>query len=69
MTADERLARVQVKIDHADKHIAALDLTIREFLNKNPYKVGVRRDPETRSPAALSAGRALYEARRCSLPP
>jgi hypothetical protein len=48
MTADERLARVQVKIDIADKHIAALDLTIREFLNKNPYKVGVRREPETR---------------------
>jgi hypothetical protein len=50
MTADERLALVWHKIERANKHIRDLDTAITGFLATNPYKVGTKRDPETRKP-------------------
>jgi hypothetical protein len=48
MTADERLARVRVKVERAKQHILDLNLRLKAFLNSNPYKVGTYRNPETR---------------------
>lgn len=48
MTADERLALVRLKIERADKHIDELKVAIRVFLDSQPYKVGTKRNPQTR---------------------
>jgi hypothetical protein len=50
MTADERLARIQVKIDRAKHHLQELTTAVRAFHESWPYVVHVRRDPETRRP-------------------
>jgi hypothetical protein len=47
-TVDERLKQVTLKIKRAKEHIADLDAQIRAFLNADPYRVGTKRDPETR---------------------
>jgi hypothetical protein len=50
MTANERFALIWLKIERANKHISDLDTAIAAFLATKPYKVGVKRDPETRKP-------------------
>jgi len=49
VTADERVALVRAKSDRAKKHIAELQKAVLEFLNSEPYKVGAKRDPQTRN--------------------
>src|SRR5271156_3107684 len=44
-----RKSQITLKIERAKEHIASLDLEIRRFLNTDPYKVGTKRDPQTRS--------------------
>jgi hypothetical protein len=48
MTADERIALVRLKIERANKHIDDLVAAINAFHGTNPYKVGTKRNPETR---------------------
>ena len=48
MTGDERLAQIRPKVERAKKHIADANTEISDFLKINPYKVGTKRDPETR---------------------
>ena len=48
MTAEERIALINLKIERADQHIGCLKSTIKSFVNSDPYKVGTKRDPETR---------------------
>jgi hypothetical protein len=48
MTTEERLALVRLKIERADKHIADLNAAIQSFFGSNPYKIGIKRDPDTR---------------------
>jgi hypothetical protein len=50
MTANERLALVQLKIERANKHIIDLNSAVRSFLDSNPYEVRAERDPQTRKP-------------------
>jgi len=50
MTADERLALVWQKVERANKHIGDLNAAILAFVAINPYKIGTKRDPETRTP-------------------
>jgi len=50
MTADEAIATIRVKIDRAKHHIVDLERQISAFLDTKPYKVGAKRDPETRKP-------------------
>ena|SRR6185295_3135399 len=50
MTADERLAQIRPKIERAKLHIGDLEREIRRFLDTNPYKVAIKRDPESRKP-------------------
>ena len=47
-TIDERLAHVTLKVKRAKEHIADLDREIRRFLDANPYKVGTKRDAQSR---------------------
>lgn len=48
MTADERIALIQVKIERAKKHIGDLDAALKTFFDSKPYEVGAKRDPQTR---------------------
>jgi hypothetical protein len=48
MTADERLVLIQRKVERAYKHIADLNTAVRLFLDSKPYKVGTKRNPQTR---------------------
>jgi hypothetical protein len=48
MTADERLALIQFKIERARRHVAELNSAVGTFFESNPYKVGTKRDPQTR---------------------
>ncbi len=48
MTVDERLASIRIKIERAKKHIRDLEVEVRSFLDSQPYKVGAKRNPETR---------------------
>jgi hypothetical protein len=48
MTAEERLARIRIKIERAIKHMHELQAEVQSFLDMQPYKVGVKRDPDTR---------------------
>jgi len=48
MDADQRLKLVRRKIERADEHIANLKNVIKWFLDSKPYKIGTRRNPETR---------------------
>ncbi|HEY4579569.1 MAG TPA: hypothetical protein VIG89_00920 [Candidatus Acidoferrales bacterium] len=43
-----RLLQVTSKLKRTKKHIADLEIEIRRFLDTNPYKVGTKRDPESR---------------------
>ncbi len=47
MTADERLARIRVKVERARQLLAELDAALKVFKEAAPYTVGTRRDPET----------------------
>jgi len=47
-TVDERLKHVTLKIKRAYEHISAFGEQLRAFLEGRPYKVGAKRDPETR---------------------
>ena len=47
-TADERLKHVTLKVKRAKEHLAALERELRNFLDRGPYKVGAKQDPETR---------------------
>jgi hypothetical protein len=48
MTSDERIALIQVKIERAKKHVFDLEGAARAFFDTNPYKIGTKRDPQTR---------------------
>jgi hypothetical protein len=50
MTVDERLAQIWPKVERAKLHISDLQREVRGFLDTNPYKVSVKRDPESRKP-------------------
>jgi hypothetical protein len=43
-----RESQITSKIKRAKDHIADLDTEIRRFFDTNPYKVGTKRDPESR---------------------
>jgi hypothetical protein len=47
VTADKRIALIQVKIERAKKHITDLESGIKSFFDSKPYKVGTKRDPQT----------------------
>ena len=47
-TLDERLSHVTPKITRAKKHIEDLTKELQAFLDTNPYKVGHKRDAQTR---------------------
>jgi hypothetical protein len=48
MTADERLALIQVKTERAKEHIGDLDSAMSIFHNGKPYEFSTKRDPQTR---------------------
>ena len=50
MTANERFALIWHKIERANKHITDLNNALRAFGATNPYRVGIKRDPDTRKP-------------------
>jgi hypothetical protein len=45
---DERLKQITLKVERAKKHVSDLDRETRAFLKTNPYKVAVKRNPDTR---------------------
>jgi len=47
-TASDRLKHVTLKIVRAKEHASSLESTLRVFLDSAPYKIGTKRDPETR---------------------
>lgn len=47
-TVDERLKHVTLKVKRANEHVSTLEQQLRTFLESDPYKVGAKRDPETR---------------------
>jgi len=47
-TVDERLKHVTLKVKRAREHISAFEHQLRVFLERHPYKVAARSDPETR---------------------
>lgn len=47
-SVNERLRQVESKIKRAKEHIADLEREQGAFLDTNPYKVGVKHDPNTR---------------------
>jgi hypothetical protein len=48
VTPDERISRVRLKIERADKHIDDLKTAVRSFFDSTPYKISHKRDPDTR---------------------
>ncbi len=44
----DKLARVRLKIERAKQHVADLDRMLRAFYDTQPYKIGTKRDPNTR---------------------
>jgi hypothetical protein len=72
----DRLLGVRLKIERAKQHVVDLDVALRAFYESSPYKVGAKRDPQTRklvyyvtsveaTPATISliAGDALQNLR------
>jgi hypothetical protein len=49
-TREERLRHVVLKLKRAKEHIADLNLQISAFFQTNPYRIQIKRDPETRKP-------------------
>jgi hypothetical protein len=47
MTPDEKLARINVKIERADKHIIELENAINAFFQSGPYTIVEQKDPNT----------------------
>lgn len=47
MTADERLALIQVKIERAKKHINDLNSEVRTFHASKPYATAIKKDPQS----------------------
>lgn len=45
---EERLRQITLKLKRAKEHAADLDREVRRFFETSPYKVGTRRDPQTR---------------------
>jgi hypothetical protein len=45
-TADERLALIRAKVERAEQHIHNLDVTVRAFLDSNPYLTARQTHPE-----------------------
>jgi hypothetical protein len=39
---------VRIKVQRAREHIRDLEIEVRSFLGTNPYRVGTKRDPQTR---------------------
>jgi hypothetical protein len=50
MTVDERLISTRIKIERAKKHLHDLEVEVRSFLDSQPYRIGIKRDPQTRRP-------------------
>lgn len=55
MTADERFALIWHKVGRANKHIADLNTALRAFGATNPYRVGGKRDAQSRKPVYYMA--------------
>jgi hypothetical protein len=47
-TVAERLRQVTLKVERPKCHIADLERETRAFLESNPYRVGTKRDPDSR---------------------
>jgi hypothetical protein len=47
MTADERLALIQIKIERAKKHISDLNREVGAFYATKPYETGLKNDPQS----------------------
>ncbi len=45
---DQRLRQITLKIKRAKEHVSDLERHVRAFMEINPYKVGTKRDPQTR---------------------
>lgn len=76
MNADERLARIGLKIEWAKQHILNLNFQLKAFFDSNPYEIGTQRDPQTRRliyyvagvrevppPISLAAGDIIHNLR------
>jgi len=50
MTADRSIATIRRKTQRAREHLRNLQTEVTAFLATKPYKVGVKRDPDTRKP-------------------
>lgn len=48
MNADERIARISVKVARSNEHFHSLDAELAAYIATNPCKVATKRDPETR---------------------
>src|SRR5262245_9059716 len=46
----DKLAGIRLKFERTKKHVADLDAAIKAFRETNPYRVSVKRDPQTRKP-------------------
>ena len=46
LTVDERIGLMRVKTARAHQHIQNLEREVREFLDGNPYRVGIKPDPQ-----------------------
>lgn len=47
-TADERIALIRTKIERAKHHLADLTAAVKLFTDSKPYRIGTKRDPQTR---------------------
>jgi hypothetical protein len=47
-TVAERLVHVTLKVKRAKDHVADLHREVARFLETKPYKIGTKRDPQSR---------------------
>lgn len=46
-TADARIRQIESKIERAESHILDLQRGVHSFLESHPYRVGIKRNPQT----------------------
>lgn len=51
-----RESRIRLKVERAKRHVAEFERELRAFFDTNPYKVGAKRDPQTRKWVYYVAG-------------
>ena len=56
MTADDSIATIRRKTERAKEHLRNLQGEVSAFLATKPYKVGFKRDPDTRKTVYFVAG-------------